>query len=43
MQSKGQDVFAEDNILLSVDKRLQSWKKNNVFAKLRDLDPTLWK
>jgi transaldolase / glucose-6-phosphate isomerase len=43
MQNKGQDIFAGDNILSAVDSRLQSWEKNNVLAKLWDLDPTLWK
>ena len=43
MQSKGQEVFAGDNILLAVENRLQSWKNDSVIAKLWNLDPTLWK
>jgi transaldolase / glucose-6-phosphate isomerase len=43
MQSNGSGVFAGNNILSAVDNRLQSWGRNNVLAKLWDLDPTLWK
>jgi glucose-6-phosphate isomerase len=43
MPNKGQEIFAGDHILLAVENRLESWKKNNVCARLWNLDPTLWK
>ena len=43
MQSKGQEIFASDHILLTVESRLQLWKKNNACKRLWNMDPTLWK
>ena len=43
MQGKGQEIFADDYILLAVENRLQSWGKNDACARLWNLDPTLWK
>jgi glucose-6-phosphate isomerase len=43
MQSKGEEIFANDIILLAVERRLQSWGKNNACKRLWNRDPTLWK
>ena len=43
MQNKEQEIFAEDYVLSAVENRLQSWTKNDVSARLWNLDPTLWK
>jgi hypothetical protein len=40
MQSKGQEIFAGDNILPAVENRLQLWKKNKVCIRLWNFDPT---
>ncbi|MDR3611597.1 MAG: hypothetical protein P4L27_13595 [Ignavibacteriaceae bacterium] len=43
MQSKGEEIFASEEILLAVETRLQSWKKLNISTRLWKKDPTLWK
>lgn len=43
MQSKEQEIFASDHILLTVESRLQLWKKNNACKRLWNMDPILWK
>jgi glucose-6-phosphate isomerase len=43
MQNKGQEIFASDHILLTVENRLQLWKKNTVCMRLWNMDPTIWK
>jgi glucose-6-phosphate isomerase len=43
MQNKRQEIIASDHILLTVENRLQSWKKNMVCMRLWNMDPTLWK
>jgi glucose-6-phosphate isomerase len=43
MQNKEQEIFANDHILMSLENRIQSWKKNKACARLWNLDPTLWK
>ena len=43
MQSKEQEIFASDHILLTVENRLQLWEKNTVCMRLWNMDPTIWK
>ena len=43
MSNKGQEFLADDQLLLAVENSLHSWGKNNVCARLWNLDPTLWK
>ena len=43
MQNKGQEIFASDHILLTVENRLQLWKKNTVCMRLWNMGPTIWK
>ena len=43
MHNKGQEILASDYILLTVENRLQLWKKNTVCMSLWNMDPTLWK